>query len=57
MDSDAAWQAVSDFEKPAVIIMKHANPCGAATAESNLAEAYRKAMETDPLSAFGGLWP
>ena len=31
MDSDAAWQAVSDFEKPAVIIMKHANPCGAAT--------------------------
>jgi phosphoribosylaminoimidazolecarboxamide formyltransferase/IMP cyclohydrolase len=55
MDSDAAWQAVSDFEKPAVIIMKHANPCGAATAESNLAEAYRKAMETDPVSAFGGI--
>ena len=55
MDSDAAWQTVSDFEKPAVIIMKHANPCGAATAESNLAEAYRKAMETDPVSAFGGI--
>jgi phosphoribosylaminoimidazolecarboxamide formyltransferase / IMP cyclohydrolase len=55
MDSDAAWQAVSDFEKPAVVIMKHANPCGAATAESNLAEAYRKAMETDPVSAFGGI--
>ena len=55
MDSDAAWQAVSDFEKPAVIIMKHANPCGAATTDSDLAEAYRKAMATDPVSAFGGI--
>jgi phosphoribosylaminoimidazolecarboxamide formyltransferase/IMP cyclohydrolase len=55
MDSDAAWQAVSDFEKPAVVIMKHANPCGAAVTEEDLAEAYRKAMETDPVSAFGGI--
>jgi len=55
MDSDAAWQAVSDFEKPAVVIMKHANPCGAAVTEGDLAEAYRKAMETDPVSAFGGI--
>ena len=55
MDSDAAWQAVSDLEKPAVVIMKHANPCGAATSDSDLASAYRKAMETDPVSAFGGI--
>jgi phosphoribosylaminoimidazolecarboxamide formyltransferase/IMP cyclohydrolase len=55
MDSDAAWQAVSDFDKPAVVIMKHANPCGAAVTEDDLSEAYRKAMETDPVSAFGGI--
>ena len=55
MDSDAAWQAVSDLEKPAAIIMKHANPCGAATSDGDLASAYRKAMETDPVSAFGGI--
>jgi phosphoribosylaminoimidazolecarboxamide formyltransferase / IMP cyclohydrolase len=55
MDSDAAWQAVSDFEKPAVVIMKHANPCGAAVTDGALSEAYRKAMETDPVSAFGGI--
>lgn len=48
-------QAVSDLDKPAVVIMKHANPCGAATSDSDLASAYRKAMETDPVSAFGGI--
>jgi len=55
MDSDAAWLAASDFALPAAIIIKHANPCGAATSESGLVEAYRKAMATDPISAFGGI--
>jgi phosphoribosylaminoimidazolecarboxamide formyltransferase/IMP cyclohydrolase len=55
MDSDAAWQLVSDFEKPAVIIIKHANPCGAATSDAEIALAYRKALGTDPVSAFGGI--
>jgi phosphoribosylaminoimidazolecarboxamide formyltransferase / IMP cyclohydrolase len=55
MDSDAAWQMVSDFELPATVIVKHANPCGAATSDSDIAQAFRKAMETDPLSAFGGI--
>jgi phosphoribosylaminoimidazolecarboxamide formyltransferase/IMP cyclohydrolase len=55
MDSDAAWQMVSDFELPATIIVKHANPCGAATSESDIADAFGKAMKTDPVSAFGGI--
>jgi len=55
MDSDAAWQAVSDFDLPAAVIMKHANPCGAATSTSALVEAYQKALRTDPVSAFGGI--
>jgi phosphoribosylaminoimidazolecarboxamide formyltransferase/IMP cyclohydrolase len=55
MDADAAWQAVSDFSLPAVVIMKHANPCGAATSTGRLADAYHKAMATDPVSAFGGI--
>jgi phosphoribosylaminoimidazolecarboxamide formyltransferase/IMP cyclohydrolase len=55
MDSDAAWQMASDFELPAAVIVKHANPCGAATSASDISEAYRRARETDPLSAFGGI--
>jgi phosphoribosylaminoimidazolecarboxamide formyltransferase/IMP cyclohydrolase len=55
MDSDAAWQMALDFDKPAAIIMKHANPCGAALAKEDILSAYRKALETDPLSAFGGI--
>jgi len=55
MDSDAAWQMVSDFALPATVIVKHANPCGAATSGSDIATAYRKAMETDPVSAYGGI--
>ena len=55
MDSDAAWQMVTDFELPATVIIKHANPCGAATSEDDIAAAYRRAMETDPVSAFGGI--
>jgi len=55
MDSDAAWQMASDFELPAAVIMKHSNPCGAATSKESLREAYVKAMATDPVSAFGGI--
>lgn len=55
MDSDAAWQMACDFTGSAAVIMKHANPCGAALSGSGILDAYRKAMETDPLSAFGGI--
>jgi phosphoribosylaminoimidazolecarboxamide formyltransferase / IMP cyclohydrolase len=55
MDSDAAWQIVSDFFLPGVVIVKHANPCGAATSGGDMAEAFQKAMAGDPVSAFGGI--
>ncbi|MBN2255959.1 MAG: bifunctional phosphoribosylaminoimidazolecarboxamide formyltransferase/IMP cyclohydrolase [Deltaproteobacteria bacterium] len=55
MDSDAAWLMASDFNLPTAVIMKHSNPCGSATSESSLVDAYRKALETDPVSAFGGI--
>ena len=55
MDSDAAWQMVSEFTVPTAVIMKHSNPCGAATAEDSLKDAYVKALQTDPVSAFGGI--
>ncbi|MBV9506830.1 MAG: bifunctional phosphoribosylaminoimidazolecarboxamide formyltransferase/IMP cyclohydrolase [Acidobacteriia bacterium] len=54
VDLDAAWQLVSEFSGPAAVIMKHTNPCGAAEQDS-LANAYSKAFECDPLSAFGGV--
>lgn len=54
-DADAAWRLAHDLgEQPAVAIMKHANPCGAAVA-ADLASAYRRAFECDPRSAFGGI--
>ena len=57
-DTDAAWRLVhelsSDAARPAVAIIKHANPCGAAIAP-DLVEAYRLALEGDPVSAFGGI--
>lgn len=55
MDSDAAWQMVSDFTLPAAVVIKHANPCGAATSDGDLLTAYQKALKTDPVSAFGGI--
>ncbi|MBI4632761.1 MAG: bifunctional phosphoribosylaminoimidazolecarboxamide formyltransferase/IMP cyclohydrolase [Deltaproteobacteria bacterium] len=55
MDSDAAWLAVSDFDLPAAVIIKHANPCGAATTSADISDAYLKALATDPVSAFGGI--
>ena len=53
-DADAAWECVKRFDQPACVIVKHANPCGAAVGAS-LADAYRKAFATDPTSAFGGI--
>ncbi len=53
-DSDAAWECVKTFEQPACVIVKHANPCGVAIADSAL-NAYRLAYATDPTSAFGGI--
>jgi phosphoribosylaminoimidazolecarboxamide formyltransferase/IMP cyclohydrolase len=53
-DSDAAWECVKTFAAPACVIVKHANPCGVAVAASPL-EAYRRALTTDPTSAFGGI--
>jgi phosphoribosylaminoimidazolecarboxamide formyltransferase/IMP cyclohydrolase len=55
-DTDAAFELISEFggDKPAVAIIKHANPCGFAMA-GTLAEAYRLALRTDPVSAFGGI--
>jgi phosphoribosylaminoimidazolecarboxamide formyltransferase/IMP cyclohydrolase len=54
VDLDAAWQLVNEFERPAVAIIKHTNPCGCAE-QDTLVEAYRKAFEADPVSAFGGV--
>jgi phosphoribosylaminoimidazolecarboxamide formyltransferase/IMP cyclohydrolase len=53
-DADAAWECVKSFDGPACVIVKHANPCGVAVAES-AAAAYAKAFKTDPTSAFGGI--
>ncbi|MEX0960807.1 MAG: bifunctional phosphoribosylaminoimidazolecarboxamide formyltransferase/IMP cyclohydrolase [Burkholderiales bacterium] len=53
-DADAAWECVKTFAQPACVIVKHANPCGAAIADSTL-NAYRRAFSTDPTSAFGGI--
>jgi phosphoribosylaminoimidazolecarboxamide formyltransferase/IMP cyclohydrolase len=54
VDLDACWELVSEFEEPAVVIIKHTNPCGASTGATVL-EAYRRALEADPVSAFGGV--
>ena len=54
VDLDAAWQLVNEFDRPAVAIVKHTNPCGCAE-QSTLVEAYRKAFEADPVSAYGGV--
>ena len=53
-DSDAALECVKQFENPACVIVKHANPCGVAVA-GNIGDAYDKAFKTDPTSAFGGI--
>ena len=53
-DTDAALECVKNFDAPACVIVKHANPCGVATAD-DLLSAYERAFETDPESAFGGI--
>jgi phosphoribosylaminoimidazolecarboxamide formyltransferase/IMP cyclohydrolase len=53
-DADAAWECVKSFETSACVIVKHANPCGVAVGATAL-EAYSKAFQTDPTSAFGGI--
>jgi phosphoribosylaminoimidazolecarboxamide formyltransferase/IMP cyclohydrolase len=53
-DADAALRAAHDFARPAVAIIKHANPCGIAVGD-DIAEAHRKAHECDPVSAYGGV--
>jgi len=53
-DTDAALECVKEFDEPACVIVKHANPCGVALGEDVL-EAYNRAYQTDPTSAFGGI--
>jgi len=54
LDAQAGWALVSDFDRPAVAIIKHGNPCGAAAGDE-LAEVYERALACDPRSAFGGV--
>jgi phosphoribosylaminoimidazolecarboxamide formyltransferase/IMP cyclohydrolase len=54
VDAEAAWQLVCDFDQTACAIIKHTNPAGAGLGET-AAEAYKKALATDPVSAFGGI--
>jgi phosphoribosylaminoimidazolecarboxamide formyltransferase/IMP cyclohydrolase len=53
-DADAAWECVRQFEQPACVIVKHANPCGVAVG-AGCGDAYEAAYATDPTSAFGGI--
>ena len=53
-DTDAALECVRQYSTPTCVIVKHANPCGVATAE-NISQAYELAYQTDPTSAFGGI--
>jgi phosphoribosylaminoimidazolecarboxamide formyltransferase / IMP cyclohydrolase len=54
VDLDAAWELVNEFSHPATAIIKHTNPSGCAE-QATLAESYRKALECDPVSAFGSV--
>ena len=54
VDLQAAWELAQEFDETVCAIIKHTNPCGTATGKT-LAEAYRKALECDPVSAFGGV--
>lgn len=53
-DTDAAYELVAEFDRPAIAIIKHANPCGVAVADT-LKDAYLRALACDPVSAFGGI--
>ncbi len=54
IDTQAAWEIVKEFKEPACVIIKHTNPCGTATG-TTLEEAYEKAFNADPVSAYGGI--
>ena len=54
VDLDAAWALIQEFDSPAVAIIKHTNPCGCAE-QASLSDAYRRALECDPVSAFGSV--
>ena len=54
VDLEACWELAQEFDQPAVAIIKHTNPAGCATGQT-LVEAYKKALECDPVSAFGGV--
>jgi phosphoribosylaminoimidazolecarboxamide formyltransferase/IMP cyclohydrolase len=54
LDADAALELVREFDRPACAIIKHTNPCGAAVAPT-AREAFERALQTDPISAFGGI--
>lgn len=54
-DSDAAWRAAWDHDRPCVAIVKHANPCGIGVSDESIAAAHRAAHACDPVSAFGGV--
>ncbi|HEY8342754.1 MAG TPA: bifunctional phosphoribosylaminoimidazolecarboxamide formyltransferase/IMP cyclohydrolase [Calditerricola sp.] len=54
LDADAALAVVQEFAEPAVVVVKHTNPCGVGTGQS-LLEAWRRAYEADPVSIFGGI--
>jgi phosphoribosylaminoimidazolecarboxamide formyltransferase/IMP cyclohydrolase len=55
VDADAAWALACDLPDAAVAVIKHTNPCGAASTEGDVAEAFRHALAGDPVSAFGGI--
>jgi phosphoribosylaminoimidazolecarboxamide formyltransferase/IMP cyclohydrolase len=55
LDLDAALKLCAEFSAPAAVIIKHTNPCGVALSAEGVADAYRRARETDPVSAFGGI--
>jgi len=55
LDTDSAFETVKEFDDIATVIIKHNNPCGAAISAASLADAYRKAKDCDPVSAFGGV--
>ena len=54
LDADAAWRAADEFDDPAVVIVKHATPCGIASQE-DIAVSYQRAFDSDPISPFGGI--
>jgi len=54
-DIDAALRVVREFHEPAVVIVKHNNPCGVAVSKGGSLDAYRKALACDPVSSFGGI--